>query len=134
MTNIIRVSKQGVDVLGTAGTVPNNLIFDSYLNTFKILNHGTTAITVTSPSNGTLTVAHGQSVPPFVYSFVQWGDGKVGMPFSIKKGVSHVYNLDLVNIDYTVDSTNIKWVFTNISGASETIKVAYYVCEAPATT
>lgn len=71
MTQVVRISKQGKNVLGTAATDPNNLIFDSQYNTFKIITSGTLLGTVNSSSTGTITIAHGLGYVPFVDGFAK---------------------------------------------------------------
>jgi hypothetical protein len=79
MTQVIKVSKQGINV-GTA-TNPNDFIFDSQYNTFKILNQGTYSPTLGTVGVETKTsVAHGQSTTPFVFAFCKFADGLVGIP------------------------------------------------------
>ena len=77
MTQVIKVSKAGKDVL-TESSV-NNYIFDSTLNTFKILAQGTASGSITADPT-TLTVAHGLAVIPAFFAFAKFPDGFVAMP------------------------------------------------------
>lgn len=125
MTQFIKVSKQGIDALGTAGTVPNNLIFDSTLNTFKILATGTASGTIPT-TDGTITVAHGQSFTPAVFAFCKFSDGTVALPDSSKASE------DLVRWEVEVDGTNMYFKLYNNTGTADgTAVVRYYVFEAP---
>lgn len=44
MTQVIKISKTNIDALGTAGTVPDNLIFSSDYNTLKYYAVGSTTL------------------------------------------------------------------------------------------
>jgi len=89
MNQIIRVSKDNIDVLGTAGTAPNNLNYSSDYNTLKYYADGTLQIVVNrANSYGTAaafpsgtayynigygTVTHNLGYYPFYTAFVQSG-------------------------------------------------------------
>ncbi len=131
MTYGIKVAKFGYNA--RTETNINNLIFDSRFNTFKIISSGIVSHTITASSQTTKTVAHGQSIIPFVFSFIQWADGLVSMPLAFKKGASHILNLDMYSKDYYIDATNITWKFNNSTVSDEVIKIVYFICEAPTT-
>lgn len=125
MTQLIRISKQGINVLGTTGTVPNNLIFDSEINTFKIVATGTVVGTITS-APGTISIAHGLGFSPPVTAYARKVSGSrvvptagVSMPnalvtdFGFKKSFS-----DGTNAYFVIDS-------------SGTYTIKYYCFEIP---
>lgn len=114
-------------------TNPNDFIFHSDYNTFKILAQGVVSHTITASTDTTKTIAHGQSNIPFVFIFIKWADGYTSMPLGIKKGASHVLFLDLYCTDYYIDGTNITLKFHNSTGSDEVLSIAYLVCEAPTT-
>jgi len=122
MVQAIKVSKQGVDVLGTAGTVPNNLIFDSNYNTFKIVKEGYATVNH-GTSGGTTSIAHSQSGVPSAYAFVKYSDGLVALPEEGRKGTKVVFSAWQLE----VDGTNIH--FCSRVSLAGTIK--YYIFEAP---
>ena len=126
MTLDIKVSIAGVDA-GTA-TDPNDFIMEGTKNTFKIIAEGTVLGTMAAdPSvvEGTVqTVAHGQSITPFVMGFCKFNDGKAVMPGNISDNgdTTWFYNLK-------TDSTNI--IFTGASVNAATVTFKYYITEVP---
>lgn len=78
MTKKIRIARSGYNAI--TETDPNNLIFDSSLNTFKILAEGTITNQSVTGNPTTVQVAHGQSSIPAVFAFVDLGDGYVALP------------------------------------------------------
>lgn len=72
MTELIRVSKAGIDVLGTS-IDPNDYIFSSSYNTLKYFQSGTVAITVgsiSSPTRTDATITHNIGYYPFYMAYV----------------------------------------------------------------
>jgi len=130
MTETIRVSKQGVDVLGTAGTVPNNTIVDTNLNTFKILSQGTVALSF-GTAGGTTTIAHGQGQIISAYAFFKFSSGYVTLPAQGDKGTAS--GGDFSGIwDLEMDSTNLYMVFGASSSVNYNGTAKYLIFEAPA--
>lgn len=128
MIPTIKVSKQTIDVLGTAGTVPNNLIFDSQTNTFKILAQGTTSVSYTidaTEAEVKRSIAHGQSGIPFVIAFMKMADNRVSLcgQRSTDGNSTWFYNL-------YVDSTNF-YIGGASGSATVTRNIAYYIVEPP---
>lgn len=128
MAELIRVSKQGVDVLGSAGTVPNNLIFDSNLNTFKIVASGTTTGTIPSGSLGTIHVAHGLSFTPPVTAFVK----RRGFTNALTVGAFRFFPQD----DYkffsaSADPGSVNFEINNTSSNAGTFDISYFCFEIP---
>lgn len=78
MTKKIRIARSGYNAITETNT--NNLIFDSSLNTFKILAEGTITNQSITANPTTVQVAHGQSSVPAVFAFVDLGDGYVSLP------------------------------------------------------
>jgi len=130
MSVSVKVSKAGEDVLGTANT-PNDYIFDSTYNTFKILATGGTTITLgENPfSIQEVNVANGQSGVPFVIGFAKYGDRVFGPGQMIyHSGTAPAYSSFFSDI--YVDSTNIQFQYGNQqSGVSVTFR--YFIVEAP---
>lgn len=128
MTQIIGVSKSGVNVL--TATNPNDFIFHSLYNSFKIIAYGSASYTIAAGSTSGVfkTVAHGLGYKPFVISFIKWADGRAGMPFSSKKGATG----SIYNRNYYISTSNINWEFINTTGSSESIVLSYFLCEVPA--
>ena len=126
MTQVIKVSKQGIDV-GTA-TNPNDFIFDSTINTFKIIAQGTHAPTLgTTETELTSSIAHGQGAIPFVFAFCKFSDGRVGIPgesSGTNPGGFWFSNL-------SVDGTNINFNYLNFTGGNYSPVFRYIICEPP---
>lgn len=58
MSQVIAVSKDNIDVVGTAGTIPNNLNYSSAYNTLKYYTAGSTTLT-TSAAFGLTSYVYG---------------------------------------------------------------------------
>lgn len=72
MTKLIRISKPGIDTLGTS-TNPNDYIFSSSYNTLKYHLSGSVSLTVGSVSTPTITEAtanHNLGYFPFFEAFI----------------------------------------------------------------
>jgi len=124
MTQVIKVSKAGINV-GTA-TAPNDFIFDSQYNTFKIIAQGTHAPTLgTNSSEAFTSVAHGQSGVPFVFGFCKFTNNRVGV---IGDKAS---NVNFWSTNLTVDGTNINFGYLNLTGANYSPVFRYIICEPP---
>lgn len=126
MTQVIKVSKQGVNV-GTA-TDPNDFIFDSELNTFKIIATGTALGTIAQNTLGTISTAHGQSYIPTVNGFAlkQGHSGNL-----VGTGGSVIFLRGSYGFkSLSADGTNIH--FEIINGIAQgTFTVRYYIFETP---
>lgn len=128
MTQTIKVSKAGIDVLGTAGTVSNNLIFDSMLNTFKIVASGTALGTISSSSTGTVTMAHSLSFTPSVTGFTKVTSGTVVIGNSGSVPLTYG-NFKLSSV--YADGTNVYMVIDNTGFTTGTFSAKYYAFEPP---
>lgn len=128
MSQIIAVSKSGKNVL--TATDPNDFIFHSSYNTFKIIATGTYAFTMPRDAMSerlTTILTHGLSYTPFAFVFLKWdSEDKVGVagepaPFFMNDNwFSNVY----------IDSTKI-YVGTVNNTADINVTVKYYICEVP---
>ncbi len=120
MTQTIQVSKQNKDVLTI--TDPNDFIFKSSLNTFKIISSDTVSGTVNTDPY-TITLAHSQSGVPGFYAFCKFPDGYVAMPQEYEYSSYRWWYVE-------ADSTNLYFVFKNY-GTVFTPVVRYYIFETP---
>jgi len=112
---------------------PNDHIFHSFFNTFKIIKEATSDATIPgSSSNYAVTVAHGLDFIPLVMakcnkdgatSVFPEGGGNI-LSYGVKAGVS--YDLQLTKI--ISDATNIKFYFTSTSG-DKTVHIRYKCLE-----
>jgi hypothetical protein len=128
MNQIIRISRQGIDVLDTSGTLPNNLIFDSSLNTFKIVTTGTVTGTISSSSTGTVTVAHNLSYAPVADGFIR-NRGFGFIVGSSQKTGPFQGNYELRSI--SADETNVYFEIRNAGFSDGTFDCRYYCYESP---
>lgn len=125
MAQEARISKATKNAL--TATDPNDFIFHSSYNTFKILATGTFSPTSASGGNSH-TVAHGQSFIPFVFTMIQFTDGRVSFAGS-HSAVALGSSFELAGVK--VDATNITYTFTNNTGGNYTPVLRYYICEIP---
>lgn len=122
----IRVAKSTRSVFSTD---PNDFIFHSRYNTFKILAEGfflTQTAIGGSPTTTTLSIAHGRSFIPTVFAFIKYDDGYVAVPSSSRKTGATIW------CDIGVDATNIYFKFVNF-GANTVLDIKYYIFESPLT-
>ena len=125
MTQVIKVSKSGKNVL--TETDRNNFIFDSTVNTFKIITRGTSTGTITADGQ-IISVAHSQSVTPAVYAFCKYPDGYVALPGESDRaftgGGVRYWRVE-------VDGTNMNFIFNEGGGGTYDPIIRYYVFETP---
>lgn len=123
MTFEIRVAKEGRSAFSDN---PNDFIFHSRYNTFKILSQGIlTAQAVTSDPT-TFTVAHGRGEVVTAYAFAKFPDGYVALPREIPRTgeLERYFQLE-------VDDTNLYFVFYKGATANYNVDIKYFVFEAP---
>jgi len=124
MTQQISVSKSGVNVL--TATNPNDFIFSSLYNTFKILSTGTYSPVLGTTTGETFTTfSHGQSFIPFVIAFCKFANGRVGV---VGDAAS---NADFWFTNLRVDSTYIGFGYYNNTGGNYQPVFRFYICEPP---
>ena len=127
MTQQIRVAKSGKDAL--TSTNPNDFIFHSEYNTFKILLEGGLSAQTVDADPKTFSVAHGQSSIPSVYAIAKFADGYACPPGDKEradntKPVERYWRVE-------VDATNIYFIFYKGATANYVISLHYYVFETP---
>lgn len=123
MTQVIKVSKAGKNVL--TETDRNNFIFDSTVNTFKILAEGTATATITADGQ-TITVAHNQGTIPAFYAFCKFPDGYVAMPEESDMAFTGSGDRWW---RASMDATNLIFTFNKGASANYAPIVKYYVFE-----
>jgi hypothetical protein len=128
MTSKVIVAKIGKDAL--TATNPNDFIFHSDYNTFKIISEGTLTSQSITASPTTITLAHSQSSVPAVFAFAKFPDGYVALPGEKERADVHP-----VDRYWTVeiDSTNIYFLFYKGASANYSVNIKYYIFEAPGT-
>ncbi len=133
MTQIIAVAKIGNNVL--TSTNPNDFVFHSEYNTFKIILESTKSITLAAATNNqSFTQAHGLSFIPLVHGFAKSsGISRVFLPngFDVFAWNSITGQFDTgINFNYiTVDATNITFNFDNTNATTKDISIRYFCLE-----
>jgi hypothetical protein len=124
MKKVIKVAKNGKDA--ETSTDPNDFIFHSDYNTFKIIATGTTSFVLNADVFEVqyFTVAHNLDYTPFVFAFCKFPDGRVGVVGDNQA------NSNLWFATLEVDATNITFGFANSVG-TPTVYVRYFITEAP---
>lgn len=126
MSKKIVITKGGYNAL--TETDPNNFIFNSDYNTFKILAEGTLLSQSVTASPTTFSVAHGQSITPAVFAFIQFPDGYVALPNEKERA-------DAIPVDrywiVEVDATNIYFMCYKGSLANYSVDIKYFIFETP---
>ncbi len=132
MNKAIRIPKIGEDV---DSTDPNDFIFHSSYNTFKIILEGTKSVTlVASTTNQSFTQAHGiTSFVPLVSAFAKRdGVAQVFLPngVDIETFTAGAGFGGDVKFNYaTSDATNITFNFDNAKGTTVDVDIRYFVLE-----
>ncbi len=122
----LRISKQGENAL--TATNPNDFIFHSAFNTFKIIAEGSLISQTVNADPKTFTVAHGQSGVPGIYAFIKFPDGFVTLPGGKER--ADVVPRDRY-WDVEVDSTNIYFICHKGGSANYNVDIKYYIFEVP---
>lgn len=77
MSQVMKVSKEGYDVMGTAGTVPNNLNYSSEYNTLKYYTAGSAVVSGSAvfpfTANYYGTINHNLGYYPYFSCFINDG-------------------------------------------------------------
>ena len=124
----VRVSKSGYDAIES--TDPNDFIFHSDYNTFKILTEGSMTSQAVSADPTTFSVAHSKGQIPAVMAFIKYPDGYVTVPEGAARSNSYlVFRYWTVE----VDSTNIYFKVYKEGGANYNVDIKYYIFESPIT-
>ena len=128
---IIAVAKIGENVL--TATDPNDFIFHSDYNTFKIILEGTKTVTLlASTSDQLFTQAHGLSFIPLVAAFARRaGDTSMFAPNGIDVELwgPKLGAIGDVRFNYiSADATNITFSFSN-AGSQIDVSIKYYCLE-----
>lgn len=125
---VIKIAKQGFNAKTEKD--PNNLIFHSDLNTFKILKEGTGSISYTVDGNYSFNHNADISNPSSYMVFVKFPDGYTA--FLPGKGVIYAKNSAYNIHDSYIDSTQIG-MYIEGGGVGATLNYKYYVFETPLT-
>ncbi len=124
---IIAVAKKNHDVL--IETNPNNFIFHSSYNTFKIVKTGTYSLNIPASTTRTsYTHPHGVWYIPLVHAFALYSD-RICLPneklYNPTGGDAWTFAFD----ELKSEIDNIIFTVSNSSGSPITVKFRYYVFE-----
>lgn len=118
------LTKEGIGVSET--TDPNDFIFHSLYNTFKIITSGVVSPTLgASGSEQNHAISHGLSYTPFVFAFCKFASGRAGPPGT------KANNADFWFTRVEVTSSQIKFYYFNGTGGNYTPTFSFFTCEAP---
>lgn len=126
---VFKMSKDGVDAMTSVN--PNDYIFHSDLNTFKILAEGNILAETVSGSPTTITLNHNMGEILTVYGFAKFEDGYVCQAGSKEradntKPVERYWRIES-------DANNIRFLFYKGGTADYDVDIKYYIFETPAT-
>lgn len=124
---LIAITKDGYNVLKE--TNPNNFIFRSDLNTFKIIKTGSVFFTVSGSSTEVKTTPHGLTYIPGCFAFARKNGSTIVIgPSQFRLGVA-TDNYKLFSV--WADSVNLNFEIRNDNGGSMNIEIRYYCFEIP---
>jgi len=132
MNQTVKVAKIGKNALSTN---PNDFIFHSSYNTFKIVVEGTKAVTLAaSTNNQTFSQPHGLFFIPLVTAFaIESGEDQVFAPNTFNcTGYVAGNGLDSSGVEFnyiTSDATNINFNFDNTNASTRSVSIRYFCLE-----
>lgn len=132
MNQVVKVAKIGENALSTD---PNDFVFHSSYNTFKIIVEGTKSITLAaSTDNQTFSQPHGLFFIPLVTAYaIQTGVDQVFPPNTFNcTGYGSGAGLFSSGVEFnyiTADATNINFNFDNTNASTRSIDIRYFCLE-----
>jgi hypothetical protein len=126
---VVKVSKIGHNALTT--TNPNNFIFHSDLNTFKILKEETASVTYTS--NGEYSINHNMSgySPTSFLLFCKFPDGYTALVNGTFYGNTMSRDTNWIVSNVRITPTQIKLNIERLGGNATNLSFKYYIFETP---
>lgn len=130
MTYQIRLSKSGYDA--KTETNPNNFIFHSAYNTFKIVKAGSGSVTVTANSTEDKSISHNYGTRVGFIVFFKHPNNRVACMGGLTDDSSSSSDLAIRNIPPISNSANtITFTVSNSAGTDKTLYYQYYLFEIP---
>lgn len=128
MTYGLFISKPGIDVLGTAGQDPKNLIFDSGLNHLKTAGFGTVTLSASAGGTQQQTVSHALGYQPLVVAYyhnIATNPDRWLITTSIfpSTGISRIASND--SVACLSGTAAIGFLYKNQAGAAGTVELLY---------
>jgi len=134
MAQIVAVSKATKNVL--TATNPNDFIFHSDYNTFKIIATGTFSDTILAYSDETFTVAHNLNYAPLCHAFIKFDDfSQIVLPdegqYTSIFGDNQTQYVRFTRVE--TDSTNVRIRIYNdfLYSYDRNFTVRYFIFEVP---
>ena len=127
---VVKIAKIGKNVL--TATDPNDFIFHSSYNTFKIVATGIYSPTISASSTETKTIAHNLFYIPLVHAFAQAED--IAYAILPNEGLYNPIGLETTTITFNyvqADASNIIFNITNNTGSNLVVNIKYYIFEVP---
>lgn len=127
MGNQLRIAKATKNAL--TATNPNDFLFHSLYNTFKILASGNLSSQTVDADPKTFSVVHGLGSIPSVYAIAKFPDGYAVPPGDKEradntKPVERYFRVE-------VDNTNVYFLFYKGGTSNYSISLKYYIFETP---
>ncbi len=115
-------------------TSPNDFIFHSDYNSFKIISKNTKTITISgSTYNQEYSDAHNLGFTPVISAFVKVQDENFfylpNSPGVLYAGSKQLVSNDLWFQYISADNNNVYFVFSNYSSSNKTVDIVYYLLE-----
>ena len=129
---VVKIARIGKDARSTD---PNDFIFHSAYNTFKIIEEATKEVTLAASTNDqTFTQAHGLLFIPLVTAFaIETGVDHVFLPNSVNKdlwGPKLGWTSTGAQFNYiAADIDNVIFNFNNTVASEKTINIRYFLLE-----
>ena len=124
---VVKIAKIGKNA--HTATDPNDFIFHSSYNTFKIIDTGIYSPTITASSTEIETLPHGLFYTPMIHAFAKaTGQSKALLP---NEKFTNVVT-DIITFHYVeADATNLYFKITNHTGSDLVVNIKYYIFEVP---
>lgn len=129
------VTRQGIDA--TSATSPNDFIFNSNQNVFKIIKTDTFSLTLTADPISSFSIEHGQDFAPIPLAFLtNVTDGTISgnfpfptdLSFSVDTGAGVIYTA--ASLRCSADATSVYFECLNATGAElGTFDIKYYLLQ-----
>jgi len=127
MKQAVKVAKIGKNAL--TATDPNDFIFHSSYNTFKIIDTGTVDFTIAASSTEEETLAHGLFYIPLVNAFMSVDTNEEAI--CANENFDTIGYRDVFFISVSSDDTNITFKIINNNLSSIEVHFRYYIFEVP---
>jgi hypothetical protein len=128
MTYIIATSKSGKNVLTDAD--PNDFIFHSSYNTFKIVDEGSGSFSIPADTSfGEESINHNNGIRRGFLVYFKFPSGKAGYDENKTDNTGAVEDVYVSNVSNSANSINF-WT-RNSKGTAQTVYYKYYLFEVP---